>query len=305
MSLARSFFFHQKTGQPVPALQRPPVLSSESAPWQNLTLRQHTGGPIELTDVVPLWHVLVVQLNTTAVRDLSHGSECLPAQPLAPGQVAFMPAMNPYSVRSPETGEFVVLFLDPRFVLCAANGLVSADGLDFLPQSACDDPLLRAGVLALRDEVADGSPGGRAYAESIAGALSVHLVRRYSVQKAPVRPCDGGLTPSQLRRSIDFIQAHLPEGLSLQTLAGEVHLSPFHFARLFKKSLGLAPHQYLIRCRVELAKSLLLRSKSTITDVAVEVGFCDQSHLAAHFKRIYGVTPRAFVKQRAVCRPPL
>ncbi|HKQ40341.1 MAG TPA: helix-turn-helix transcriptional regulator, partial [Verrucomicrobiae bacterium] len=81
------------------------------------------------------------------------------------------------------------------------------------------------------------------------------------------------------------------------SLAGAAGLSPFHFARLFKRSTGLSPHQYVLRCRVERARGLLMRSKASIAEVAVEVGFCDQSHLAAHFKRVYGVSPKAFLQQ--------
>jgi len=92
---------------------------------------------------------------------------------------------------------------------------------------------------------------------------------------------------------------HLARDISLQDLAAVVRLSPFHFARMFKQSTGVTPHQYLVRCRVMRAKELLLANRHSVADVAAQVGFCDQSHLAGHFKRVVGLTPRVFVRTRA------
>jgi AraC family transcriptional regulator len=87
--------------------------------------------------------------------------------------------------------------------------------------------------------------------------------------------------------------------VTLRSLAETAGLSPYHFARQFKQSTGLAPRQYVIHRRVERAKSMLVHSNRSISDVAVEVGFCDQSHFAAHFRRVYGLSPKAFLQQIA------
>ena len=84
--------------------------------------------------------------------------------------------------------------------------------------------------------------------------------------------------------------------MALATIAAAVGMSQFHFARKFKEATGLAPHQYLIRCRLERAKQMLLASPARISDAALEFGFCDQSHFTFHFKRVYGVTPRMFLR---------
>ena len=75
-------------------------------------------------------------------------------------------------------------------------------------------------------------------------------------------------------------------------------MSPSYFSRLFKQSTGYAPHQYVIRCRVERAKKLLLQEKLTIADIAYSLGFAHQSHLNRHFKRLVGVTPKKFRQQK-------
>jgi len=72
-------------------------------------------------------------------------------------------------------------------------------------------------------------------------------------------------------------------------------MSVYHFIRLFRESTGKSPYQYVIDARVRKAKELLATRKSTIAEVAYEVGFVDQSHLTRHFKRAFGITPNTFV----------
>lgn len=96
----------------------------------------------------------------------------------------------------------------------------------------------------------------------------------------------------KLHQATEYINDSLDQDLNLADLAAIVQMSPFHFARLFKQSTGLAPHQFVIRCRVERAKELLMRGEMAIADIAAEVGFANQSHLNRHFKRIVGFTPK-------------
>ncbi len=103
-----------------------------------------------------------------------------------------------------------------------------------------------------------------------------------------------GLPPHKLQKVLDYIDANLSQELSLERLANQVGLTPYYFARLFKQSIGKSVHQYVIHRRVERAKQLLKQSELTIADVAVECGFANPSHLALHFKRIVGVSPKQF-----------
>ena len=74
-------------------------------------------------------------------------------------------------------------------------------------------------------------------------------------------------------------------------------MSPHYFSRLFKQTTGISPHQYVISCPIERAKDLLKQGKLSIAEIAKEVGFVDQSHLHRYFKRLVGITPKAFFKQ--------
>jgi AraC family transcriptional regulator len=289
----------QKTGEVRPGLGREPVLSSARAPWEGLLLEQHAGGPIENLDVAPTGHVVSVLLARPCVVEMRNGSGPFHTVRRQLGQINIFPATAPFSARTQDTGELLAVSLEPKFLLCAAHELVNPDRLELVPQFAIEEPLLRGLLLALKTEAESGSPGGRVYAESLAVALAVHLVRHYSAEKPSVRTTPGGLARHQLRRAIEYVCDHLAEDISLKALAAAVGLSPFHFARLFKQSTGLAPHQYVIRCRIERAKGLLVGSPAPIADIALQVGFCDQSHFASHFKRIYGVSPKGFLRKVA------
>jgi AraC family transcriptional regulator len=125
--------------------------------------------------------------------------------------------------------------------------------------------------------------------------LAVHLLRHFSAPgSADVQP--GGVLPRhKLRAVIDYIHEHLDAELSLDHLAAVARISPYHFARLFKASAGLPPHQNVIARRVERARELLSgRDRPPLAEVATEVGFSDQSHFTRHFRRLVGVTPGRF-----------
>ena len=104
----------------------------------------------------------------------------------------------------------------------------------------------------------------------------------------------GSLDPRRLRHVTDFIDAHLDEDLTIESLAKEACLSPFHFARAFKAATGTAPHRYLTERRIERAKALIAQGKLSLIEIAEECGFSSQAHLTRWFKRSVGATPREY-----------
>lgn len=101
----------------------------------------------------------------------------------------------------------------------------------------------------------------------------------------------GGLSPALKNRICGFIEEHLGEKISLGALSSMAGLSPNHFARAFQQSVGMPPHQYLLRRRVEHVGQLLRETRLPLSQIALAVGFADQSHLARHFRRLTGVPP--------------
>ena len=110
-----------------------------------------------------------------------------------------------------------------------------------------------------------------------------------------MRGRDGTLPRAKLRAVVEYIDAHLDACPNLEQMAVIARLSPYYFARQFKRATGLPPHQYVVARRVERAKQLLRTgSDFSLAEVAAHAGFSDQSQFSYHFKRVLGVTPGQF-----------
>jgi AraC family transcriptional regulator len=164
--------------------------------------------------------------------------------------------------------------------------------VELIDATGVADPQIETMALSFLSELRSGGLGGNIYIESLANLLVVHLLRHHSSLKQPLLPPPGGLASTTKRRVITYIEEHLAEDLSLSAIATVANLSPYHFARLFKESRGLSLHQYVISRRVERAKLLLATANWSLTTIAHAVCFAHESHLALHFERLTGFTPK-------------
>ena len=210
---------------------------------------------------------------------------------------SLIPPDKPYDISwSGAAGKIVTCEAHPRFfedVLrlagIAASGFRSVPAPRFVINRRVD--LL---CQLLMQETEQGCPSGRPYFEHLATAMMVAVV----LQTDPRLP-DAGNPEAQQRRirhAVALMEANFASKLTRDEVARAAGLSPFHFSRLFHRVVGLAPHQYLLRCRLRHAQKLLLVSGEgrSIADVAAEAGFADQAHLDRHFFRAYGVSPQQF-----------
>lgn len=193
-----------------------------------------------------------------------------------------------------ETTESCTPAVRPTLIIHGPDDALEADRVMMVPSLPAHDPLLQHLALVLQTSVEGKGVAGQLYAESLADALVVHFLKRYAAAQPSLRAVTGGLLPYKLHRTITYIQAHLAQELSLTTLAAVAQTSPAHFARLFKHATGLAPHQYVITCRVAHAKRLLVATDVPLTDIGLEVGCADQSHFTALFRTHVAQTPKAF-----------
>jgi AraC family transcriptional regulator len=102
------------------------------------------------------------------------------------------------------------------------------------------------------------------------------------------------LPKSKLKKILDFIELNIEDQLSLGDLADEAGMSMFYFARMFKKSTGKSPHQFILERRIKYAKYLLTQTEEPLVEVALSCGWANQSHFTTAFKRLVGVTPRHY-----------
>ncbi|MCB8875963.1 AraC family transcriptional regulator [Acidisoma silvae] len=153
-----------------------------------------------------------------------------------------------------------------------------------------DDQILYRLAHTILPAIENSSEVTTAFVEYIGLATFDHIAYTYGgIQKGS--RLSGGLSPSQLRRACDFIEANLAGDPSIVALAGECGLSMSYFARAFRVTTGMTPHQWIIQRRVARAKSLIQNSKMTLVEIALICGFVDQSHLGRHFLRVAGRTP--------------
>jgi AraC family transcriptional regulator len=149
------------------------------------------------------------------------------------------------------------------------------------------------------DHAAEASP---LFVDSVVGAVGVHVARTYGALKVRPRAARGGLAPWQERRAKELLSSNLGGDLTIATIAKACGLSSSQFSRCFRQTTGLAPHQWLLHRRVEVAKDLLPRSGTSLSEIGLACGFADQSHFTRVFTRIVGVSPGAW--RRSFCLRP-
>jgi AraC family transcriptional regulator len=214
-----------------------------------------------------------------------------------PGSILVLPAGRSRRAFWRGTGESIHIHLDPRLIsqVAAEACDLDPDRVELSAEGALTHPQIQGAILAIDAELTSGEAGGRLLTESLGNVLAVHLVRHLMAgQRAALRP-RGGLPKHKLRAAVEHIEEHLDSELALDELAAVIHLSPYHFARMFKASTGLPPQQYFIVRRVERAKQLLRSGDDlSLAQVAARPGFWDQGHFTRHFKRLVGASPKQF-----------
>ncbi len=247
-------------------------------------------------------HHAIIHLNRLPL-DLTQSLDGqLRRERVAYGDVAIIPAGRAWEwrLKGETESDLLPLCLEDAFLRKVAQSVdIDPDGLEIVPLLGAQDPRIERIGLALKDELeVEGLLGGRLYAESLATALAITLIRDHSslartAARQAVREHAGGLSKRALKDAVDYIGDNLEKDLTLAEIAGAAHMSPYHFSRLFKQSVGLTPHRYVIECRVQRAKELLGGSTLPIAEIALLCGFANQSHLNKHFKRVFGVNPKA------------
>ena len=154
-----------------------------------------------------------------------------------------------------------------------------------------DSPVIRSAFRNLWALSEDEGAPSRLLARAAGCEILAELCRLGGAPFAPVR---GGLAPWAERRCIELMRARLSEDISLDELAAEVHLSPYHFARMFKQSLGVPPRVYLTQLRMEKACALLELTDLPITEIAFEVGYSSNQVLARVFLKHRRMSPSAY-----------
>ena len=214
------------------------------------------------------------------------------------GDMVLYPAGMRQNLAWNKKADIIELDISPQFISQISDQLSTASTLEFIPQYNLRDSLLQQLALTLVTQSQTGD-SNRLYIDSLSHTLALHLIEKFS-QSSIVKNITGdnsagdGLPRFLERRLDEYIQENIDQNLTLQQMADVVNLSVSHLNRLFKQSRGISLYQYVIRCRIDRSQELLKSNNMTIAEIASQVGFCDQSHFSHHFKKLVGVTPKAF-----------
>jgi AraC family transcriptional regulator len=273
------------------------VASSQELGWQNARA-VHMRHELTEWDMPPFEnHCIIVQLGPSlnvSARIDGHVFD----QRLQPGDITIVPAGLASHWRRQDAGvnDTLHIYLNPHFVRATAESCDLNHGqISIEPQFGVKDEHIHHIGMSLLCELKEANVVGRLYADSMATVLAMQLVRRYSYLK-DVHHSRGGIAPRKLRKAIEFINDNLDQEqtVALGAVAEEVGVSYFHFSRAFKQSMGVSLNLYMIEQRIERAKKLLSETELPIAEIALRVGFANQSHFTTTFRKLAWTTPKAF-----------
>src|SRR5215813_2589608 len=208
-------------------------------------------------------------------------------------KLTFVPAGHEYREwQRPRVRSRVICFyFDPAKM--PAHSDASATAAPLAPRLFFENSVLWETAVKLAIAIEDGGEPER-YCEALAVVVAHELLRMQGNLRRRGPATRGSLAVWQQRIVAAHIEEHLAEAIPLHALAKLVDLSPYYFCRAFKQSFGTPPHRYHVNRRIERAKTLLAERESSVTDVALEVGFSETSSFSAAFRHTTGTTPTEY-----------
>jgi AraC family transcriptional regulator len=181
-------------------------------------------------------------------------------------------------------------YFDPAVL--AARSELALGATSLAPRLLFEDAALWDSALKLKGAIEAGKCDNPLYVDALAVILAHEITRLNSATPEP--PIRGGLAGWQQRNVTAYIEEHVADQIQLSTLAGIARLSPYHFCRAFKRSIGLPPHRYHSTRRIERAKGMLAKGSMSVTEVGFALGFAQTSSFTAAFRRVTGITPTEY-----------
>lgn len=263
--------------------------------WQGVSVRGYRYAGSDVA-VPPMRDYMIVayRRGATTMRRRVDGEWV--SESLRPGDVSLLTRAAESHWVWPEDIEVVHVYLTKDELAATCRQMYERDVEDvaLLDEVKADDPAIHAAAMAIAREAAQGGAGSRLLVDSLSCQLAVQILRRHA--HVLFREPEGteGLTFRQERTVRDYVEAHLGENVSLDDLAAAVALSRFHFARMFRQSVGTSPHEFVLEQRLARARAMLSRTNAPLPDVAASCGFADQSHMNRVFRKRVGQTPGQF-----------
>jgi AraC family transcriptional regulator len=272
-----------------------PIISSYKTNWNKIQIESHSLDAHEAPEHSAEQHVIIVFHESLRLVRRLIGNEVKDDR-IKAGDVVVVPTQASHSACWDEGALFTILSIEPKFLERIAHEFVNPDRVEILPHFARPDPLIYEIVSALKSKLEFDQEVDQMYFDSAATFLTTHLIEHYSVRKHNIKEDANSLSHRDLRQVTDYIHTNLDQNLGLKDLSNLVGISYYHFARLFKKSTGVSPGQYLVECRLERTSSLLKDKELSIDEIARRTGFSSHSYLCRMFHKYRSVTPSEYRK---------
>ena len=214
------------------------------------------------------------------------------------GDLLLIPAGVPFSAACATTDEVLAFTIEPAFLERLSLEADYPHAIELISTFKHRDPHIEGITQSIQQEIQIADWGNRLYLDSLANLLAIHLLRNYTSQPLRRSKPEPGLGKLALNQVLDYIDAHLEQEIQLADLAQVTNLNPCYFSSLFKHSMGISPWQYVMQQRVEHAKKLLNQHHFSISEIAIQCGFNSQSHFTHQFRKLTGVTPKAYRQKR-------
>ncbi len=283
-----------------------PVLTTRHREWPGITLDVHAPAPHYLVSAPAHDHHLICFCPAGRGRLIQRRDGKIHDSVISPGMSLLMPSGYD-SVWEGEAATSARLRIPTALIEKAAAeiGARARSDVEILNVFGRFDPTIEHfSRLLLAELVKRPHPSQPMIAEAVSYGLVAHLLRDYNAFGSPKAGLRVTASSRAIGSVIDYIESHLDEPVSLAGLADIARVSRFHFLRIFKQSTGFTPMAYLERSRIRKAQELLQAGKLSLSDVALAVGFADQSHFIRRFRRHVGVAPSVFAREQGVARLP-
>ena len=204
-----------------------------------------------------------------------------------------------WNAQTASTAKIARLYLPQQYFAESYDALrpVGRPSTSFFPDAlSLSDPtcfsVVKAALAALEIGESD------LYADACARFLATHLICKFERWSDDLvrKTAAADLPDRRLRRVLELMQQQFASALTINGLAREAGISPFHFSRTFKAKIGVTPHEHIRRLRLRHARTLLVQTDLSIFEVAVACGYAHDGHFAAAFQKAFGRSPNAFRK---------
>jgi AraC family transcriptional regulator len=287
----------REDGRSTPLVPHMPLLSSAHQQWDGFLLEQHASKGFEVPKHDHSSILLSMQLSASLRLDWRSGRGAGSAQVDA-GSLTLHGLSS--CDRSLWTGSYdrLLFELDPVQLERLTEGRFPGGRVDVAERWIFKDARIEYLLRTLQVELQQGVLTGRIFGEQVGNTLAILLAEQYTIVTPGMFASCGRLPKSRLNMVYEYVEANLSRDISLSALASTAAMSPFYFARIFKQTTGITPHQYVVQRRIERAKELLRDPNISVFEVGIRVGYLDPKHFRDLFRRVVRATPTEYRSRR-------